>query len=281
MFKKITLLSLLFAAVASSCNNGGGAGSGAAVKLSFNPTVGKEYVMKSDIVMDMTTMGMPIKSTMSFEMSMKASDKEGDLNVVKSKFKRYKMNMSTGMMGDMSFDSDNPDASSPMFESLSKLTSAEYTQKMDQTGAIKSIEGLDSLLGGQMAGQMKNSMGQGMASLPNKEVKPGDTWNSETVTDLNGMKMALKNEWTLTKVEGNIAFLDVKSTFATVEGSTAPAGIDGFDIDGEQSGTAEVEVATGMTTKADFKQKATITMKVSGQEVKADLKMDIKMTCEL
>lgn len=240
---------------------------GEPVELKINMPVGKTYTTTTKIDAKMKMMGMDMGTSMEMVFDMTATGKEGDLTNIESSFQSMKMDIP---MTGVSYDSKKDNADSPM-GMMDSIMGKKFTMIMDKQGAVKEVKGMDELFSGIGGGaNMKNNFGQGMAALPSKPVAPGESWDSETEMNNNGMNMKLKNKWTLESVSNGIAHIKVKSTFengnSEIEGQKV-------ELTGSQSGTVDVEVATGVSVKSDIVQD--MEMSVAGQ------KMTMKNTISL
>ena len=131
-----------------------------------------------------------------------------------------KMDMTTPL-GNMTFDSAAPSqaASDPMSAALAPavnaIVGASFTTGMKPTGAITSVSGLTALAeklqkampaGTDLSGSgldtlmsddtMKSALAQGFTMLPDRPVKPGETWKSDLT--MATPIMTIMSAWTYT-----------------------------------------------------------------------------------
>ena len=125
-------------------------------------------------------------------------------------------------------------------------------------------EGLKSVMNDEM---LKGLIEQSFKIFPDKKVSVGDSWNAKMEMK-SIMDMNVESTYTLKKVENGIATLDIKSKITSsgsekmIQGTKVE-----MSVNGMQTGTMDVEVASGMTMKSSIVQKIDSKMKAQGQEI--------------
>lgn len=251
------------------------------VDIKFNLPKGKEFRFSTEITnkVDMSMMGANITTNVDIgmETTMKAESVDGEITKVNSIIERFNAVMSIPMVGRQTFDSDKPDQNEgPIAEAFARIVKKPFYILYDKDGRIKGMEGMEAV--GDLQGLDLNQVfNQGMATLPGKPVKPGDSWTDEQVIDYSGMKMRLKKNWTVKEFSGSKAVCDVNFFIEILAGPTSgddgvPANLSG---NGKQTGEIEIDIYTGMTTKMDLDADWKMELEAQGQ------KMPMKMTMSL
>lgn len=188
---------------------------------------------------------MTITTTMTEVHLITASDVAADGTATLSvKFESMKLDVGTPM-GNMSVDSAASGTPDPMLADAQKMLQAvigeSVTMVMSPTGAIKSVDGMARLsaklkaampTGSPVAQSLdammtddsfKGTMGQSFANLPDKVVKPGETWQT-TLTVPNPLgAMTSANTFTAKGVE-SVDGKDVTRIGVAQKVSVAPGG---------------------------------------------------------
>jgi hypothetical protein len=81
---------------------------------------------------------------------------------------------------------------------------------------------------------------------PNKPVKAGDKWMKEWVYEVNGIKMNIKDEYTLNKVEAGTAFVDLKSTSSSKDNINKDGMGVKMDVTLTKTGTYQLNITSGI-----------------------------------
>lgn len=229
------------------------------IELKLNMPVGKTYITTTKIDSKMQMMGMDIGTSIEMVFDMTAKSTEGDLTNIESSFQSIKMDIP---MTGVSYDSKKNNTDSPMGK-MNSIMGKKFTIVMDKQGAVKEVKDTNQLFARvEGAANMMSNFGQGMATLPTKPVSLGDSWDSESEMNSNGIYMKIKDKWTLESVTNGMAHIKVKSIF---ENSKSKIEGQKVELSGTQSGTVDVEVATGMSIKSDMVQDMEIS--VDGQKM--------------
>ena len=182
---------------------------------------------------------MTVTTLIAQTLKMTADDVTADgTATVKTTFEAVKLTMGTPM-GNFSYDSAAPAAQSdPMIAEIAKamgaLVGESITIVMSPTGAIQKTEGMTRIVqkmqqspqaaAAGLSGlenmlsddSMKGSFGQSLANLPEKPVKPGDTWKNDLSMPNPFGTMNIATTYTLkgTESTGGHDFARITSTSA-------------------------------------------------------------------
>ena len=266
------------------------------VELKLNVAKGDSFACTVNMDLDISTtvMGqkMDIDQQMEINQTLSVEDVNANGNVVfKNAMERFYMKQSMKMMGmpiNVEFDTDKPEKAGAMGESMkpyfSKMKGLTYTLEMDSHGKLISSNvdeiyqqlGLDSLT--QQGGGNNNggsNADQYMSQLPDKPVKKGDTYVVESQSSKLS-PIATKNTYTVKEITSDKVILDLKSEFlpndkGTEEGVT-------MEVKGDQTGTVEIDRATGMTTKSEINQNLDMVITSMGMKMPVKSKGIITFT---
>lgn len=262
-----------------------------------------KYHMVVNTTSDVETSGQKISTvqdmTQDFSVKIDEVDSEGNMSIA---YTYDAVKLTNEAMGQKTtIDSKNTDASDPMSKMYSSIIGKSFTVKMSKLGEIKEVNGLSELMDsmissglagdesteaimGQVKDQLKQNFGdEAMKSslemttkvFPKEGVKPGDTWN--TTFSLNAVvKLDMTINYTLEKVEGEIAYVDMKADFKT-DGSKA-ANFGGMemkaDLSGTMTGKMKVNVKNGFLSEGEMTQDMSGKMEV---EIAGAGKMDMPL----
>ena len=185
-----------------------------------------------------------------------------------------------GPQGKISYNSANTaDKESPFANMYSSLLNKGFKMKIDAIGKVSEITGVDLLLKGMinnmdlppqadkkqiemMVNQqfgdksIREMMENLMAIYPENPVAIGDSW-SRSFTLTRGFPAYFESVWTLKEIKDGKATVQLNTK---IKGITLPPSKDRaptpkYKITGEQSGTYEIDVATGWVLKSKMNQK--------------------------
>jgi hypothetical protein len=177
------------------------------------------------------------------------------------------------VLGSMFYDSDNPPAEIPAgAQAFSALVGTGFSMLITPQGKVLEVEGLEAMYDQmlqaidfqeaaaeqqfrqtleQQFGEeaLKQQMNGASFEFPLEPIEIGESWT--TTTELTVvMPMVIESTYTLRSVEGSLAELEMSSQIS----SSANAGpVDfgtvqiGYSVSGEQQGTVQVDLASGMT----------------------------------
>ncbi len=265
-----------------------------AVNLQFNPAVGSKYrmEMKTDQSIEQEVMGkkMELENISDYTMLYEINKADGENKELKMTFERMKSVQKT-MGKEMVMDSDKIDTTDAASKIIGAIKGATFEMLITKKGEVKNIKGMDILMqkminsaGENLPAEIQTQMAEGIKAMMNDEmlkslaeqsfkifsdkaVKPGDSWISKIETR-SVLDMITETTYTLKKIENGIATLDIKSAITPlgkekmIEGTKVET-----SITGTQTGTMELEVATGMTLSSNIVQKIDSKMKANGTEI--------------
>ena len=202
-------------------------------------------------------MGMVSKVKVLFTMPMAVIEHDGSGARMSIRYEHIQMDMDAPMFGKVTYDSDDPSASSAMMgamfdEVMGALLDAEITATYDELGKMVSMTGFDlSGLSSGGQGDPASSAMQGLsysfAPLPKKKVGVGDSWDTEM--DIGGF-MKAPTTYTVDRITDDNVYLKLDGT---ITGSRTEEGAE-ITISGTQTGTTVIERATGMALESNIKQ---------------------------
>jgi hypothetical protein len=272
----------LAAALLASCGGGGGDSDKLDLKLRLQQgqSYGTKMVAEQTITQTIQGQTMDVKQTIGMAYTYAVTKVESDgsaLVDVSYDWVRYAQD---GPMGTMEYDSSNPPANTPE-EALvyAALLGRRFSMTMTPLGEVAEVRGIDEMLShillwlnvpegserdalleglesqfGEQA--MRESFEKASTIYPGKPVTVGDLW-SKKVALATGMPMILDNTWTLQSRKDGVAFIDVK-TKVSPNPDAKPLEYGGmtvtYDLSGEQSGTLEVDEASGWVLRSSIKQ---------------------------
>jgi hypothetical protein len=269
-----------------------------AIDLSFKPENGSNYLVtsNSDIIINQTMMGQEMKIDMSYGADMLYEILPSVPNKdLKMTYGKTKMNMS--MMGrNISMDSENPDTTDALSKPMHALKGSVITATVSNKGEVVKITGTEELnkkltdaSGGnpQTAEMLKGVIGekalksafeQSFKIYPDKPVKLGDSWITTTTIESTYILHSV-NTYTLNKIDGNNAVLDVASKLSTNGAQKMETnGMEmNITLDGGQKGTMIVDIASGIAVSSQLEQALKGKIEVMGNEVPMTVSTKSKM----
>lgn len=190
--------------------------------------------------------------------------------------------------GSMEYDTDDPSAQNvPGLQALLPMIGKEVTVALSPKGEVYGISGFDAIVDGMaseegemtaaerdtMRAQLERQFGDGAFSMmtktlfqvyPQEPVAIGDSWDVNY--EMNGpFPMVIDATFTLRGVEDGMAMLGFQSTLEAQEGATAQGmgGAMDLEMKGDQEGTYQMDLDTGLIRRMDIEQDMDMTM--SGQ----------------
>lgn len=268
-------------------------------ELKLNLTKGQKYSMLvvTDQKISQTFNGQAMDMDQKFTMGTIAEvldvDDEG-ISTVKITYSQIKMSMN-GPGGLIEYDSTKPaaDSDNPQVKMMTGVWKAmlgmEMVMKFTPKGDIASIEGIEEMLDKMvekmgtddpaaaqaMKEMMKNFMGEEaikemnnsmFAGLPDGLVGIGDVWH-DTISLGAGFPIDLDVTYVLKDRKDGVAFIDMVSKIDMGDEDSALIEMQGMkmnmQVSGTQSGTFEVDEATGWSNRSNMDQKFSGVIKMS------------------
>lgn len=269
------------------------------VTLTFNPDMGVKYRYSMGMEQDMTQLVMgqeiPMKNSMITSYEMTVLEKKAEGVKVGFRFLDIYFEMSSAM-GGMKYDSKNPVETKEqgLEDIMTKMFGGLLNQQFEATilpdGSVASVTGMDAIAAAIVKGMesygsqavqmsegiikqqfnneaMRKSFEQSFKIYPGKPMQVGDSYNTTREAGiLTGVSMTIQSTYQLVSADDARAHMVVKST------------IDGMDgkLKGEQDGTIQFDLKTGMPSEMILNQKMEGTISAHGMEV--SFKSDAKVT---
>jgi len=200
-----------------------------------------------------------------------------------------------------SIDSDAPEQSSDKNsgEVLKSLTEVTMDIQMTKQGKIVSIIGADKLeekINTLTNEQFKQMFSQQfsekaiLASLenlssyfPNKPIAVNDSWDVAKTINTNGIELIHQMKLRLNQVKSNLATIECTGTIATPEGGGVLS-VQGMEaqvsVNGEQTGTFQVDLKTGWIIRSESMQKMTQQIEIMGQSIPQEMEVKTVITAD-
>ena len=178
----------------------------------------------------------------------------------------------------MEFNSLKDDINDMTSKILKNMTNQKFSLKMNKTGKVLEIKGVDNLYSNlftgvegisqeekdQITDQMKNSFGEesfksniemAAPAFPEKNVKVGEQWTVNTKVN-SGFTLNVNSNYTLKEVTKDSYILEVVSTISTGDEFNEMNGMFvKYDLDGTMNSVITIDKKTGWTTTAKVAQK--------------------------
>jgi len=269
----------------------------------------------TDLTSTVTAMGntqtQPTNSMLRYAYEVEGVDASGLATVkVTTDMGSMLQQFGGGMGGDMG----------PMGNMFGDVGEIALTMKIAPEGTVQSVEGMDEVAD-KMVKSMKDAMGQQMANLapqaksmmgnmdgmfdgmkkmmgndamkkqvqpltgfyPDQPVRVGDTW-TKTLPVGGPMPMTMDVTYTVTARGGGVMNLDFDGVIKSTPGGGMDLGFMKmeFDLSGTQSGTMQVDEATGWTTAstADLSMEGSMKMMGMSTPMKVEGKVYTKSYAE-
>jgi hypothetical protein len=273
---KLRLLHLAFALLVAACCRPAWAQEDK-LELRLRLKQGEVYRLKTTVEQKINqTVGANAQATeqtfaVGYRMAVESVDAAGNMKVATtydSVLFRQK-----GPSGAVEYDSANPPKQVPAgAKAFAALAGLGFKSTVTPTGKVTAVEGLDAMFaemvrklelpdGPQKAAvqkalneqfgeeAMKQNLQNVFALYPERPVAVGESWQRRVVV-AKGFPMVLEGTYTLKSRDGGVAHVDIKATLSPNEAAgpvELGTGKMSYDLKGEQSGTADVDEATGWT----------------------------------
>jgi len=267
----------------------GGKSASDQVELRLRPEQGKTYAVAMEVNSESKVMGMNTKTVMNMEISMTADEVSDEEVIMSSTYDRMAMNMETPM-GNMKYDSDDPEGASGMMGDMlkpvfDKLLEANLKITFNELGEVVSSSGMEGLFEGMagmesMGDQMNaaDQMGAATAVFPEEAVGVGDSWEKEIVNTTSA-PMVMKAVYTVEDITADEVILKVTGDISTYEGEDAGAAAAQIEeVTGDFTGDLVVDRASGWTKSANLTQNMQMKMTQQGMPLTVDAVNTITMT---
>lgn len=290
-------LGLIALSTLQSCSNG----DAVTLKMNFQPGTAYQYelVTKQNISQKMMGQDISMGNAMTFGTTYAVKSSAGTDKVLDVTYDYLGMNMTSTMMS-MEYDSRDTSKQDARLKILNGMVGKTFQVTLDEQGNVKKVDGFSSLVNGMVDtaspdamqqkqlvegfmndSSIRQSLQQSFSVYPTKPVKPGDTWKNLMVTNMGPMQMTLDNNYKLISVNNGSAHVEINSTIKAQAATTGQmAQMQGMKIDltGDQKGTMDIEVASGMVTTSKMTQNIKGKISVQGQEIPMSIKSDVTLT---
>jgi hypothetical protein len=263
----------------------------AQVKLSFNPEKGEtySYLFKMEQIGKQTVNGqeIPINTSMDMLLAMDVTEKSSSEVRVTNVYKELALSVVTPMTT-INYNSKNPADDLPEPEKLisqimGSLIAKTLNVVFEPDGSVKSISGFQEIVAEiqkntnpaaqQMSTMllqsfsdeaMKKMFEQSFNFYPQKEIKAGDTWESDFSFAVAGINSDTKNTYTLQSVKDNTALIDVISVSAMKPEAES-------DLSANAKGEITLDIKTGMLESSAMTQTINGKLNMQGAEIVIDI----------
>ena len=269
-------------------------GGGETVDLKLNLQPGSQYIYTMDTKMSMeqSAMGQTMKTdnNMLMETTYDVAAGEGGNKRITVTYDRLAMEIKNPMAS-MAYDSRDSATGDPELRNLSSILHKPFSMIVSEKGEILKVEGLSAIIEGMndtMRSQMsttfndtaiKSMMQQSLNIFPDHPVKTGESWKKSYTMSMNIMNLKMDNEFKLISVSNGTAHLDVQSK---ISGGGAMSGEDmknmQINLNGDQKGTMDVEIATGLVTDSKLKQDIKGDISMGEMKIPLVMRQDIHIT---
>ncbi len=241
-------------------------------KLEMKLSKGQTYrhIMDMDMSIKQTVQGteMDINMKMKCHVVYKIKEVVNSVYDIEASYEKLSMNM--GMSGnEMSFDSDKKDDSHPIAAVLSGMVNKPFTMKMNNTGKIIEVKGIDSLFAGmfdkipnlseEQKEQFKTQFSQAYGEktlkgnfdmttsiFPSKAVTVGDTWHMHSKLE-SSMPLSIHTVYKLKSVSDSAYHITGESEMATTDNEKYTE-VSGMSMRYNMKGAMQIEIAVNKKT---------------------------------
>ena len=289
----IAIAILLF----TSCKN--------SYNLEFKPKPGTKYEVQltTNSITTQDVMGNKVDVKSLTEMVMNYDIEDGTNGgadkIIRMTFKSMRSSQSADG-NEVVVDTNIPDTSNPSAVIMHEMMGAQFVIGINSKGEVIDVKGQDEFIkkvieaasskSNAMSSQMiagarnfmsddilKNMMEQSFKIFPGTKVKTGDSWKKSMIIT-RPLPMNIESNFTLDKVEGNVAKLNIASVVTPGKGGMEMMGTTiETELSGTQSGSMDIDTETGMTIVADIKQNIAGNMKAMDQVIPLSINSVITM----
>lgn len=245
--KRISLIAIVtvFALTALSFSAGKG------VVLRLKPTKDKVYVINSKTTQTntMKIQGQAMSSIQTIEtkQSLKATEVSDTKHVFETQIDAMKLSISQ-MGATLTYDSDNPQNTSPMIASqageFEKIIKKPVSMTYDNLGRYEETTDFEM-------SQISNAI----IELPEDEVSVGSEWTYTKTQEVSDIEMTVTMKVTVT----GISKKGVNVSFAGT--------VDSKDVTGTYEGTSTISPETGIVMNSSIKNKVSLTISEQGMTI--------------
>ncbi len=280
MRKYLVILALPLLILAQACKEASNQGEATTLAFRFPPGTVYAYLLDSHQTIEQEMMGQKseIRQTMQLLSTHQVEKGPGDNKKVTVVFDRFYIK-SVSANSEMEYDSADSTKQPKELDQIGGIVNKPFSITVDDHGKIVSI---DAAAARTIATPLNDStirrmMQQSLNVYPTKPVKPGDTWQTEYVTNMGFMDMLVNSEYKLLSVVDGVANVEINATIKSVPSDNPQ--MKGMDIEmtGTQSGTMEIDVKSGLINASKFKQEVSGNMKIPGEVIPMTLSAETRM----
>jgi hypothetical protein len=240
-----------------------------AVLLKFNFQKGKTYNYAMTFDINQTKGDQLRGSTMKWNYNMQVVDEKNDLKTIKATYKRIDMTMSMPNGQKMDFSSEKQVDAMDFMQLPSKMfgiiKGKSFTMQVNGKGEVVSVTGFDKI-GEAVVSEMnvpedmkpmmrqnfqkqfsddaaKQIFSQAFEIYPNKPVKIGDSWKSNST--IAALKQDITTTYTVKNIKGNRVFVNGQGKLKSSDGKSS----------GTQASKLIIDAKTGLMIDGVFDQK--------------------------
>jgi hypothetical protein len=236
------------------------------LKFNFQKDKTYNYTMSFDVSQKRDDQSRGSK--MKWNYDMRVIDEKAGLKTIKTTYKRIDMTMNMGNEQTMEFSSEKEIDAMDFMQLPSRMfkivKGKSFTMQVNEKGEVVSVTGFDKIseavvnesnVPEEMKPMLrqnfqrqfnddavKQMFSQSFEVFPNKKVKVGDSWKTET----NLMKQEMATVYTVKNIKGNRVFLTGESKIKSAEGKNA----------GNQTSKLIIDSRTGLLIDGAFDQKS-------------------------
>ena len=254
-----------------------GRGGPVSLKLNFKP--GSKFSYTSQTVQNIAMQGNSMMQDVSMGTTFVVLSRQGNSQDLRMTYNRAAMKMDAGGQK-MTYDSQDPATkSSPMAGMMGGMVGQSLVITVTSQGEVTAVKGVEEFKKSVLASNpnpalnqqleqslsestLKSAMSQLFNIYPDHAVKPGESWVKNTSLNMGPAAMQLTSTYTLGSVQNGVAHVQVNGKLA-VEGMAT--------LTGTQSGTMDVDVATGLILGSNYHQTLTSPTDDSPMNISSDV----------
>ncbi|MGI4870161.1 MAG: DUF6263 family protein [Janthinobacterium lividum] len=230
------------------------------VSLKFNFKPNSKFSYSSQTVQNIDMQGNKMMQDITMGSTFAVQTGQGSSKDLHMTYSRVAMNMDAGGQK-MVYDSQDPATkSSPLAAMMGGMIGKSLDITVTDKGEVTAVKGVEELKKAMLADNpaigpqleqtlnentLKSSMNQLFNIYPDHAVKPGESWTKNVTLNMGPAAMKLASTYKLASVQSGVAHL-------LVDGKLSMDGM--MALTGTQSGTMDIDVATGLVLSSKLKQ---------------------------
>lgn len=188
--------------------------------------------------------------------------------------------MSSGnQLFSLDYDSETDDGVDPMYEGLRRLIDKNHKIEISDKGEIISSDPaqVDTTLSGNIYGINDSSIRRIMLHClevyPQQNVHIGDIWERSYSSSVGFVNVRIRNKYQLVSIKHGVATIELQGRVNS--GSLSQTQGDKVSLKGIESGSFDVEIATGLVKNASISQKLSGNMNITGKDAPVEVESQI------